>query len=248
MRPVTIAVAVAELGAVVAPGFDSTAEHPAEVCAPGCSGNVVPGAPGSAAAGAAAIARAATARAALMRFIADPSNRDAALPSFAQLCGRRTAISTGCRSALYLALTPRRGDTGWAVSQENADVVRLAYEALARGGLDRFMEHFTDDVDYRAVSGAPDDIGPIHGKNAFRAWLKDWFDMFDGFKMELLELIDAGEETVVWVERFGGRARRSGIQIDLVIGGVFTIRDGKLARGREYATREQALEAAGLRE
>ena len=110
------------------------------------------------------------------------------------------------------------------------------------------MEHFTDDVDYRAVSGAPDDTGPIHGKNAFRAWLKDWFDMFDGFKMELLETIDAGEDTVVWVERFGGRARRSGIQIDLVIGGVFTIRDGKLARGREYATREQALQAAGVRE
>ena len=57
------------------------------------------------------------------------------------------------------------------MSQENVKVVRLAYEALARGGLDRFMEHFTDDVDYRAVSGAPDDIGPIHGKNAFRAWL-----------------------------------------------------------------------------
>jgi ketosteroid isomerase-like protein len=134
------------------------------------------------------------------------------------------------------------------MSQDNLDVVKLAYEALARGGLDRFMEHFTDDVEYRAVSGAPDDIGPIHGKTALRAWLKDWFDTFDGFKMELLELIDAGEDTVVWVERFGGRARRSGIQIDLVIGGVFTIRDGKLARGREYATREQALEAAGLRE
>ena len=109
------------------------------------------------------------------------------------------------------------------------------------------MEHFTDDVDYRAVSGAPDDIGPIHGKDAFRAWLTDWFDMFDGFKMELLELIDAGGGRVVWVERFGGRASRSGIQIDLVIGGVFTIRDGKLGRGREYATREEALDAARLR-
>jgi hypothetical protein len=27
---------------------------------------------------------------------------------------------------------------------------------------------------------------------------------------------------------------------------VFTVRDGKIVRGREYATREQALEAAGL--
>ena len=132
-------------------------------------------------------------------------------------------------------------------SHENIEIVRLAYEALAGEGLDRFMEHFTDDVDYRSVSGTPDDIGPICGKNALRAWLEDWFDMFDGFQMDLVELIDAGEDTVVWVERYGGRARRSGIQITNVIGGVFTIRNGKLASGREYATREQALEAAGLR-
>ncbi len=132
------------------------------------------------------------------------------------------------------------------MSQANLDVVRVAYDALASGGLDRFMEHFTDDVDYRAVAGAPDDIGPIQGKEAFRAWLEDWIDTFDGFHMELLEVIDAGEDTVVWVERFGGRAKRSGVLTDQTIGGVFTIRDGKLARGREYATRKQAVEAVGL--
>jgi hypothetical protein len=29
---------------------------------------------------------------------------------------------------------------------------------------------------------------------------------------------------------------------------VYALRDGKVARGREYWTKEQALEAAGLRE
>jgi hypothetical protein len=29
---------------------------------------------------------------------------------------------------------------------------------------------------------------------------------------------------------------------------VYTLRDGKVARGREYWTKEQAFEAAGLRE
>jgi ketosteroid isomerase-like protein len=62
---------------------------------------------------------------------------------------------------------------------ENVEIVKLAYEAFAHGGLDRFMEHFTHDVDYRAVEGAPDDRGPIHGKDALRAWLQDWIDMFD---------------------------------------------------------------------
>jgi ketosteroid isomerase-like protein len=132
------------------------------------------------------------------------------------------------------------------VSQENVEVVRAAYAAFARGGLARFMEHFTDDVDYRAVKDAPDDIGPIHGKTVLRAWLQDWVDMFDGFKMELLELIDAGADRVVALERFGGRAKRSGVETDQTIGDLFTIRSGKIARCREYATLEQAREAAGL--
>ena len=76
------------------------------------------------------------------------------------------------------------------------------------------MEHFTDDVDYRTVEGAPDDSGPIHGKDAVRAWLQDWIDTFDEFWFEPVELIDAGEDTVVAVERFGGRAKLSGIETD----------------------------------
>ena len=31
------------------------------------------------------------------------------------------------------------------MSQENVEVVKVAYEVFARAGLDRFMEHFTDD-------------------------------------------------------------------------------------------------------
>jgi ketosteroid isomerase-like protein len=134
-----------------------------------------------------------------------------------------------------------------AVSQENVNIVREAYEAFARDGLDRFLEHFTEDVDYRAAKDAPDDIGPIKGKEALGDWLQDWIDMFDGFEMELLKLIDAGEDTVVAMERFAGRAKLSGVETDQTIGDVFTIRDGMIATGREYLSLDQALEAAGLR-
>ena len=72
--------------------------------------------------------------------------------------------------------------------------------------------------------------------------------MFDGFWQQLVELIDAGGDTVFTAERFGGRARLSGVEADSPNWTVFTIRDGKIASGHEYATREQALEAAGLSE
>ena len=130
------------------------------------------------------------------------------------------------------------------MSQENVAAVRAAYEAFARNGLDGWMDHFTDDVDYRTVEGAPDDFGPIHGKDALRTWLQDWIDTFDDFWFEAVEIIDAGEDKVVVIERFGGRAKLSGIETEQTEATVCTIRGGKIARCHEYATRREALAAA----
>ncbi len=134
------------------------------------------------------------------------------------------------------------------MSRENVAAVEAAYEALARGGLDQFIEHWTDDLDHRSIEGAPDDRGPIHGRDAMRAYVQDWIDLFDNFRIEPVELIDAGGNRVVAVLRFGGRIRRGAVDTDQTMGAVFEIRDGKIARGREYGTRKQALDAAGLSE
>jgi ketosteroid isomerase-like protein len=134
------------------------------------------------------------------------------------------------------------------MSQENETTVRDAVAAFNRGDLDAWLEYFTDDIDYRAVEGAPDDHGPIEGKDALRAYVEDWRETFDDFRTEPTELIDAGEDRAIAVMRISGRARLSGVEVDLTFAVVYTLRDGKVARGREYWTRDQALEAAGLRE
>ena len=134
------------------------------------------------------------------------------------------------------------------MSEESVLVVRAAYAALARDGLDPFVDHWSDDLDHRSIVGAPDDVGPIHGRAAFRAYIQDWMDTFDEFHIEPLELIDAGGGTVAGVLSYGGSARQSGVQIDDKLGVVFEIRKGRIARGREYATRSEALRAAGLKE
>jgi ketosteroid isomerase-like protein len=134
------------------------------------------------------------------------------------------------------------------MSQENVEIVRDAAVAFNRGDLDAWFEYGADDIDYRAAEGALDDRGPMHGKDAVRAYAQDWLDMFDDFKSEVLELIDAGEDQVIAVLRISGRAKLSGVETDLTYAALYTIRDGKVARGREYWTKEQALEAAGLPE
>jgi ketosteroid isomerase-like protein len=134
------------------------------------------------------------------------------------------------------------------MSQENVEIVRRNYEAFARGGLDGWLEYWSDDLDYRPAKSDLDDHGPIRTKAALRANIADWIDTFEEFLFEPVELIDAGEDTVVAIERFGGRAKLSGVETEQTCAVVFVIRDAKIARCREYATREEALEAAGLSE
>jgi ketosteroid isomerase-like protein len=134
------------------------------------------------------------------------------------------------------------------MSEENVALVEAAMNVFARDGLDAWSDYWTDDIEYRAVEGALDDRGPMHGKEAFRAYVQDWLDMFDDFKTEPVELIDAGGDQVIAVLRNSGRAKQSGVETDLTFAVVLKIRDGQLARGREYWTREEALEAAGLAE
>jgi ketosteroid isomerase-like protein len=134
------------------------------------------------------------------------------------------------------------------MAKENVELVREMVAAFNRGDLDSWLEYWVDDIDYRAAEGALDDRGPIHGRDALRAYVQDWFDTFDDFRQEPVELIDAGEDKVIPVLRITGRAKLSGVETDLTYAALYTFRDGKIAIGREYFTRAEALEAAGLSE
>jgi ketosteroid isomerase-like protein len=141
-----------------------------------------------------------------------------------------------------------RRDTARAVSQENVEIARTVAAAFNRGDLDAWIDYCTDDIDFRAAEGAPDDHGPIKGKEALRAFLQDWLETFDDFRVEPVELIDAGEDKVIAVMRISGQAKLSGVETDLTYAELSTLRDGKIARSRQYLTRDEALRAAGLSE
>jgi ketosteroid isomerase-like protein len=134
------------------------------------------------------------------------------------------------------------------MSQENVEIVRDAAAAFNRDDLDAWFDYVADDIDYRAIEGAPDDHGPIHGKDALRAYVQDWLDTFNDVRLEPVEQIAVGEDKVIAVVRARGRAKLSGVEPELTFAVLYTIRDGKIARGREYWTRDEALEAAELSE
>jgi uncharacterized protein len=133
------------------------------------------------------------------------------------------------------------------MSQENVELVRHFFAAYDRDGPDGLAEFWHPDINWRAAEGALDDVGLMEGPDAMRDYYRQWEETFEKIRAEVEELIDAGDR-VVAVVRGIGRMKESDAEVDIRYAIVFTIRDGKIAQGREYFTRDEALEAAGLSE
>src|SRR5215204_6223279 len=134
------------------------------------------------------------------------------------------------------------------MSLENVEVVRRMLQAFTDGGLAAMAEFWDPDIDWRAAEGALDDVGEMHGPVAVRRYIQDWIDTFDDFSVVAEELRDVADDRVLAIQRLNGRAKLSGTETDLRYAVVNTVRDGKVVRGREYLSLDQALEAVGLRE
>jgi ketosteroid isomerase-like protein len=129
------------------------------------------------------------------------------------------------------------------MSEENRRVVEAALQAWTKSGLDAFANYWTDDIEWRAIGGK------WQGKDAGLAYLGAWYELFDDFTVEPIDLIDAGGERFIIHLRYRGRAPRGGMQVPPeYCAALIDVRDGKIVHAVEYATPEEALEAAGLRE
>jgi ketosteroid isomerase-like protein len=129
------------------------------------------------------------------------------------------------------------------VSDENVTTVRACLEAFAGGGLDAMAEYWDDEINWRAIEGAPDDVGEMRGSQRLRRYFQEWVDMFEGITNVAEELFDIGDDRVLAVQRAAGRAKLSGAETEIRFAVVYTVRDGRIVRGREYIDRGEALKA-----
>ena len=129
------------------------------------------------------------------------------------------------------------------MSGESVEVVRRHFAAFAEGGLDAVARYWQPDVEWRAAEGAADDVGVMRGEEALRRYYEDWISTFDDLRAEVDEvLLDEGDRVAVSV-RNSGRGRASGVVTHGRYYVVCTVRDGRIASGREYVRREEALAA-----
>ncbi len=138
-------------------------------------------------------------------------------------------------------------DTARGMSQENVEIVVGYFEAV---DLAASIDALAEDVTFvfhgetRHLAGAE----TVSGKSAAVAWLADWFSRFHpDYRFEVEEALDWDDHVLV-VTTNRGKGRASGVPISRQTAQLMTVRDGKIVRRDFFASRAEALDAAGLAE
>jgi ketosteroid isomerase-like protein len=127
-----------------------------------------------------------------------------------------------------------------------SDVVRSYFRTFESGGVDAAAEFWHPDIEWRAVGSAADDIGVIRGHDALRHYYEDWIDTLADLRAEVEEVLFEADDRVAVAVRNSGRGRASGAAAEGRYYVACVVRGDRIVAGREYATREQALEGVRL--
>ena len=128
--------------------------------------------------------------------------------------------------------------------QDNAAIVRTAYERWSDGDFAGDVSFFDPEVSYVIGPGFPD-TGIYSGLEEVGKFLEGWIAAWDTASLEAREIVDAGQKVLVAV-RLNATGHASGITGDLFFFHVWTMRGGKVIRLEAIRDRTDALKAAGL--
>jgi ketosteroid isomerase-like protein len=135
------------------------------------------------------------------------------------------------------------------MSEENVETVRPALDAFSRSdraGMERLLH---SEVEWSTVLGPLLGIETVSGRHAaLRMGFEEIPGAFGDYRVEVKELRELGDDRVLLVARYLGRGKRSGIDVDVRIASIHQLRGGMIISVRDYSSREEALEAAGLRD
>jgi ketosteroid isomerase-like protein len=138
------------------------------------------------------------------------------------------------------------------MAREEVEFLRTAYEAFNRafqsGDLLPWIEGFFDpEVEWRLAADQPDADEAYRGHEGLKRLFDRWLEAWDEWALEPEEFIKADDAWVVPI-RIHGRGKASGVTVDVPYAQVAKLRGGKVVEVQDYSTKEEALQAVGLRD
>ena len=133
------------------------------------------------------------------------------------------------------------------MSRENVEVAKELAARFIAGDRESWRTRFAEDVVWDTSATTMPAAGVYRGHEGVEQFFAEWLGPWTDPLMELLEVIDAGDSVVI-AFRWTAWGRNSGVQTQREWFGVEEFREGLVVRWRQYDTRTEALEAAGLSE
>ena len=127
------------------------------------------------------------------------------------------------------------------MSQENVEIVRSLNEAFAARDIDAYVAAYHPNAEARNRRSQL--VGPYQGHAGVRRMADETFDMAPDFEVRIGEVRDFGSR-VLLVGRQRGTV--GGVPIDEVLVELYEFEAGLVVRVEDFASVEEALEAAGL--
>jgi ketosteroid isomerase-like protein len=132
------------------------------------------------------------------------------------------------------------------MSEENVEIIRRAYERWNRRD-SGWATAVAPEFEYVASAAFVGLSGGHRGLEGFTRMLEQFWGEFDEAHAEPQEFIEAGD-SVLAVITFRGSGKQSGVEVNMEVFQLWTLRDGKVVRGQGFSDRAEALEAVGLSE
>ena len=131
------------------------------------------------------------------------------------------------------------------MSNENAELIRRAYEAYAMGDLAAMLELVDPDLEWIYLDPTLEHPTPqvCHGRHELEQVLRHWAE--HGLRAELDEVTGSGELVMVGVRTPGVDAHHGRLGDDRAYS-VFTVRDGRIVALRDCRDRQEAIQRAGI--
>ena len=130
------------------------------------------------------------------------------------------------------------------MSNENAELIRRAYQAYASGDLDGMLEFVDPELEWTYLDPALEHpiLQVCHGRQELEQLLRHWAEQ--GLRAELEEVTSAGELVMVGVRTPGVDAHHGRGGDDTY--SVFTVREGRIVALRDCRDRREAFQLAGI--
>jgi ketosteroid isomerase-like protein len=132
------------------------------------------------------------------------------------------------------------------MSRENVEIGLAAAEAWNRGDSEAFVALWDEEAEFYPLRAQLEGES-YRGHEGLERFIREMAEDFDNVRFEIDEARDAGEQ-VVGIGRFWARGRASGVDLNVPLGVLMKVRQGRIFYTRLFTEPADALEAAGLRD